>query len=89
MGHSTEFDRPPAGKVCPPPPEPAELTPVSRKALHSVEPLPPGQVAVLVRNSTARHRLATRVAARLELMGFAQAAPVVITWHCSLVASTG
>lgn len=60
---------------CPPAPAGAGLAPVHRTALRTVEPLPPAQVPVLVRNSTDRHRLATRVAARLELLGFAEAAP--------------
>jgi hypothetical protein len=60
---------------CPAAPTGAGLVAVPRTELYSVEPLPPANVAVRVRNSTDRHRLATRVAARLELLGFAQAAP--------------
>jgi hypothetical protein len=63
------------GVRCPTAPAGAGLTPVPHRALHGVDPLPPGQVSVLVRNSTDRHRLATRVAARLDLMGFTEAAP--------------
>lgn len=63
------------GVRCPSAPAGAELMPVSRQAVRDVDPLPPAQVAVLVRNSTDRHRLATRVAARLDLMGFTEAAP--------------
>lgn len=60
---------------CPPPPASANLTPVPYKALRGETPLPPSQVAVLVRNSTTTGGLAARVAARLELLGFAEAAP--------------
>lgn len=63
------------GATCPRTTTKAELTPVRHGDLRDVDPVPPAQVAVLVRNSTNRHRLATRVAARLELMDFAEAAP--------------
>ncbi|MFC4852687.1 envelope integrity protein Cei [Actinophytocola glycyrrhizae] len=60
---------------CPRAPEAAHLTPVPQDTLRAVTPAPPGRVAVLVRNSTDRQGLATRAAARLELLGFAEAAP--------------
>ena len=59
---------------CPPAPSSAQLEPLPYHALRDVAPLPTGEVAVLVRNSTSRHDLATRVAARLETLGFAEAA---------------
>lgn len=60
---------------CPPAPADADITPLPWRALRDVAPLPPGQVAVLVRNGTDTGGLAGRVAARLRLFGFAEAAP--------------
>lgn len=60
---------------CPRAPADAGLVPVTHQDLRGADLVPPGQVAVLARNSTNRHRLATRAAARLSLMGFAEAAP--------------
>lgn len=60
---------------CPPAPPKAQLSPLPYHALRDVPPRPLGEVAVLVRNSTSRHDLASRVAARLEILGFAEAAP--------------
>jgi hypothetical protein len=59
---------------CPPAPPAAQLRPLPYHALRDVPPMPPSDVAVLVRNSTSRHDLASRVAARLEILGFAEAA---------------
>jgi hypothetical protein len=59
---------------CPAAPPAAPLTPLPYHALRDVSPLPPAEVAVLVRNSTSRHDLAARVAARLQILGFAEAA---------------
>jgi hypothetical protein len=59
---------------CPPAPPAARLNPLPYHALRDVPPLPPTEVAVLVRNSTSRHGLAARVAARLEILGFAESA---------------
>jgi hypothetical protein len=59
---------------CPPAPSTARLSPLPYHALRDVPPVPPAEVAVLVRNATSRHDLATRVAARLEILGFTEAA---------------
>lgn len=64
-----------AATGCPRAPAEAGLVPVTHQDLRGTDLVPPGQVAVLARNSTNRHRLATRAAARLSLMGFAEAAP--------------
>lgn len=64
------------GRVsCPPAPADADLIPLPWRTLRTVAPLPPGQVAVQVRNGTDTRGLAGRVAARLRLFGFAEAAP--------------
>ncbi len=65
----------PGKAACPPAPEADHLTPLPHNALRDVTPLPPGQAQVLVRNSTDHHKLAARVTARLQLLGFAKVMP--------------
>jgi LytR cell envelope-related transcriptional attenuator len=64
-----------SGVSCPQAPATAHLSPLPYGALRDVRPSPPRKIAVLVRNSTSRHDLAARVAARLQLLGFAESAP--------------
>lgn len=64
------------GANCPPAPGDSNLTPVPRRELSTATP---AKVAVRVRNSTSTRGLAARVAARLELFGFAEAAPPTTT----------